>query len=92
MESLVEALVVGPIASLRGWLDRAAMHLLEPVQQHGAVDLVQQPLIYAHFAVARNPQKITVVRRVVDLAEAQAVWNYGVSLIVPIANDVRGIQ
>ena len=45
-----------------------------------------------HLVVRGYAQQLTVVRRMMDLAQAQAVWNYRISLIGCILNNVGSIK
>ena len=91
-EPPLEALSIRTISPPRRRFNRVAMHLLQPMQQHGAVDLVQQPLVDAYLAVARDAKQVTVIGSVVDLAKAEPIWNDGLSVVMSITNDVGGVQ
>ena len=69
-----------------------SVHLLQPVPEHGPVDLLEQAERDADLVVRRHPEHVLVVGGVVDLAQGQAVVHRRGAELVPVRDDVRGVE
>lgn len=68
------------------------LECLDPVLEHGAVDLVQDVAPNPDLEVRANADDVLVEAGVMDLAESQPVWDYRLTEGVLVAEDVAGVQ
>lgn len=68
------------------------MELLEPVDEHGSIDLVTKVRSKLHDEIGPDSQEVFVKGRVVEFAQCQAVRDQGLTHWIAVGDDVRGIQ
>ena len=91
-ESATEKLARGVLLSAMGRTDGLAVKLLETVQQHRPILLVEHVGSHHDPIVRMDGQQVAVEGCVVELAECEAVGDDRLPLGVSIANDVRGVE
>ena len=72
--------------------ERLAVMCLEPMQEHGSVDFLQEAPVDRNDIVGPDPQYISVVGSVVDLAQGQTVRHDRFSVRVRIRDDMGRVQ
>ena len=90
--SNVQPLAIRPIGSPVRQCQRAPVHCLEAVLEHGPVGRLEQLAIYLDHEVGTDSDQVGVVGCVVDLAQAQPVRNDGIAVGFSIADDVCRLQ
>ena len=67
-------------------------HLLQAVPEHRTVELLENVRPDFHDEIGTNAQDVLVEGSVMDLAQADAVGDDGVTLEMPVGQDVRRIE
>ena len=68
------------------------MHFLNAMAKHRAVTLLEHAFIHVNTMSRVDAEDIRVVRRMMDLAEAEAVANDGLPERLTIGHDMRRIK
>lgn len=89
--ALEPILVRSVLTSVRNG-QRRAVHLLESVEQHRAIDLFEKLRIDLDDIVRRDPQHVHVEGGVMDLAQRQTIRHCRQTGLVVIGDDVGGIE
>lgn len=66
--------------------------VLEPVSQHGSVDLVKQSVVNLDHIVRPDAKNVAVVCGMVDLAKRQSVGHDRITTRCVVGDDVRRIE
>ena len=82
---------------LLGLLDRdhsqgLSVEVLEAVTQHRSVDLLKHAAVDVHDEVRADTHDVSIVGRVVDLAESKAIAHDRVSAWKPVSDDVSSVE
>jgi len=72
--------------------DFLQMHILNSMDEHGAVFFFQDVFSYLDFIIRPDSQHETVERRVVQFAQCNAVVNDGISTRFSIGDDVGRVE
>ena len=68
------------------------MKTLQPLAQHWAITLSQQPTVDMNDTPRVDPQQVAVIREVVNRAEREPVHDSRCACLVSILNDVGGLD
>ncbi|MGI8869592.1 MAG: hypothetical protein ACR2F6_12250 [Mycobacteriales bacterium] len=68
------------------------MPVLQAVAEHRSVDLIEQPVVDLDDEVGWDAADVAVVRRVVDLAEGQAVGDHRLTARMSVGQDAGGVE
>jgi len=87
-----ETIAVGLVRLAAGNGERCAVHLLESVPKHRPIDLVEEAMRDLDLVLRRDAKQVAIERRVVDLAERQAVRDVGQAFLVAVWSDVGSVE
>lgn len=68
------------------------MKFLKAVFQHWAVDLEKDVFANMNASIRINTKNIRIKCRVVDLAEAKAIWHDWLSFGMTVPENMRGVE
>ena len=89
---LLQELAVGTMLDATRHRDRLPIESLQAVEQHRAVDLLQQPTLHFDHMIGPNAHQTGVEGSMMEFAQRQAVRHNGLSSRVAVRQDVRRIQ
>ena len=92
LEPLGEVVLVGAEPLGSGVINPPAIHVLEPVLQHRAVNLREHVGADRDPVVGRDAEDVGVEGAVVDLAEGEAVRDLGAPALVAVGEYVGGME
>src|SRR5690554_1974180 len=90
--ALSKTFTVRPIRRASWYRDRAAMHRLNTVTEHRAVDLLEELAVDRDLVVRADAEHVPVVGHVVDLAEREAVRGDRRPTRFAVRDDVRRVE